>query len=254
MFEKVAARALTDTVAEQLLEKISAGTFARGDKLPTEAMLSEEFGVSRTVIREAIARLRHEGAVESRQGSGVFVTEQAGIQPLRIDYADVAMMASVLQIVDLRRAIEAEVAAQAARCRTDASMAAIDAALARIDAEEAAGGDGVAADVAFHRVIAEATGNPYFLKTLAFLSQFLETATRVTRNNESRRVDFARQVREEHQHIVAAIRAGDALAARNAAQTHMYNAARRLQQGSQPEMAAPVGTDRADLAARRPSN
>ncbi|EHP40364.1 GntR family transcriptional regulator [Cupriavidus basilensis OR16] len=238
MFQKVPARALTDTVAEQLLEKIDSGAFGRGDKLPTEAVLSEEFGVSRTVIREAIARLRHEGVVEARQGSGVFVTEQAGIRPLRIDYTDVATLESVLHIVELRRAIEAEVAAQAARDRTDASMMAIDAALARIDAEEAAGGDGVAADVAFHRTIAEATGNPFFLKTLAFLSQYLETATRVTRTNEARRADFSRQVREEHQAIVAAIRAGDALAARNAAETHMYNAARRLSHGGQPDSAS----------------
>jgi GntR family transcriptional repressor for pyruvate dehydrogenase complex len=164
--------------------------FPRGAKLPTEAVLSEEFGVSRTVIREAIARLKYEGLVESRQGSGVFVTEQAGIRPLRIDYTDVGTLESVLQIVELRRSIEAEVAAQAARRRTDATMANIDAALARIDAEVAAGGDGVDADVGFHRAIAEATGNPYFLKTLAFLSQYLETATRVTRTNEARREDF----------------------------------------------------------------
>ncbi|MEM5433086.1 FadR/GntR family transcriptional regulator [Cupriavidus oxalaticus] len=230
MFQKVPARALTDNVAEQLLDKIQNGAFARGDKLPTEAVLSEEFGVSRTVVREAISRLKYEGVVESRQGSGVFVTLQAGIRPLRIDYTDTGTLESVLQIVELRRAIEAEVAAQAARRRTDASMAAIDAALARIDEEVEQGGDGVAADVAFHRAIAGATGNPYFLKTLEFLSQYLETATRVTRTNEARRADFSRQVREEHQAIVAAIRAGDPLAARNAAQNHMYNAARRLAQ------------------------
>lgn len=237
VFQKVPAKALTDSVAEQLLEKIDGGVFGRGDKLPTEAVLSEEFGVSRTVIREAIARLKYEGVVESRQGSGVFVTRQAGIRPLRIDYAAAGTLESVLQIVDLRRAIEAEVAAQAARRRTDASMAAIDAALAAIDAEVETGGDGVDADVAFHRAIAEATGNPYFLKTLAFLSQYLEAATRVTRTHEARRTDFSRQVREEHQAIVAAIRAGDALAARNAAQTHMYNAARRLSQLDQDESA-----------------
>ncbi|KWR87925.1 FadR/GntR family transcriptional regulator [Cupriavidus sp. IDO] len=238
MFQKVPARALTDSVAEQLLDKIQNGAFARGDKLPTEAVLSEEFGVSRTVIREAISRLKYEGVVESRQGSGVFVTKQAGIRPLRIDYTDTGTLESVLQIVELRRSIEAEVAAQAARRRTDAAMVAIDAALARIDAEVAAGGDGVEADVAFHRAIAEATGNPYFLKTLAFLSQYLEAATRVTRTNEARRADFSRQVREEHQAIVAAIRAGDALAARNAAQNHMYNAARRLSQLDQDEAGA----------------
>lgn len=230
VFQKIPARALTDSVAEQLLEKIEGGAFPRGAKLPTEAVLSEEFGVSRTVIREAIARLKYEGLVESRQGSGVFVTDQAGIRPLRIDYTDTGTLESVLQIVELRRSIEAEVAAQAARRRTDAAMTHIDAALAHLDATVAEGGDGVQADVAFHRAIAEATGNPYFLKTLAFLSQYLETATRVTRTNEARREDFSRQVREEHQAIVAAIRAGDADAARNAAQNHMYNAARRLSQ------------------------
>lgn len=242
MFQKIPARALTDSVAEQLLEKIDGGAFPRGAKLPTEVVLAEEFGVSRTVIREAIARLKYEGLVESRQGSGVFVTEQAGIRPLRIDYADVGTLESVLQIVELRRSIEAEVAAQAARRRTDAAMAHIDAALARIDQEVAAGGDGVDADVAFHRAIAEATGNPYFLKTLAFLSQYLETATRVTRTNEARREDFTRQVREEHQAIVAAIRAGDAEAARSAAQNHMYNAARRLSQlGGDESASQPAG-------------
>lgn len=230
VFQKIPARALTDSVAEQLLEKIEGGAFPRGAKLPTEAVLSEEFGVSRTVIREAIARLKYEGLVESRQGSGVFVTDQAGIRPLRIDFTDTGTLESVLQIVELRRSIEAEVAAQAARRRTDTAMTNIDAALAHLDATVAEGGDGVQADVAFHRAIAEATGNPYFLKTLAFLSQYLETATRVTRTNEARREDFSRQVREEHQAIVAAIRAGDADAARNAAQTHMYNAARRLSQ------------------------
>ncbi|CAM3181404.1 FadR/GntR family transcriptional regulator [Cupriavidus taiwanensis] len=230
VFQKVPARALTDNVAEQLLDKIQSGAFARGDKLPTEAVLSEEFGVSRTVVREAISRLKYEGVVESRQGSGVFVTLQAGIRPLRIDYTDTGALESVLQIVELRRAIEAEVAAQAARRRSDASMAAIDAALARLDDVVAQGGDGVAEDVGFHRAIAEATGNPYFLKTLEFLSQYLEAATRVTRTNEARRADFSRQVREEHQAIVAAIRAGDPLAARNAAQNHMYNAAHRLAQ------------------------
>jgi DNA-binding FadR family transcriptional regulator len=112
--------------------------------------------------------------------------------------------------------------------RTDADMASIDAALAKIDQAVAEGEDGVAEDVAFHRAIAAATGNPYFLKTLTFLNQYLEAGTVVTRRNEALREDFSRQVREEHAAIAAAIRAGDPMAARNAARTHMYNAARRL--------------------------
>jgi DNA-binding FadR family transcriptional regulator len=158
----------------------------------------------------------------------VFIVERAGIRPLRIDYAQAVEPGAVVQILALRRAIEAEVASEAALRRTDAQMAAIDTALARIDDAVRAGKDGVAQDVAFHREIANATGNPYFLKTLTFLNQYLEAGTIVTRGNEALREDFMRQVREEHAAIVEAIRAGDAAAARSAAQTHLMNAARRL--------------------------
>ena len=228
MFEKIPNRALSDTVAQQLLAQIDKGTFARGGKLPTEAVLAQEFGVSRTVIREAISRLKNEGVVEPRQGSGVYVSAHGAIRPLRIDYAEAMEGGSVLQILAVRRAIEAEVAAEAAMRRTDADMMAIDAALRKIDEAVAEGRDGVAEDVAFHRAIATVTGNPYFLKTLTFLNQYLEAGTVVTRRNEALREDFSRQVRDEHAAIAAAIRAGDPMAARNAAQTHMYNAARRL--------------------------
>src|ERR1700733_652671 len=228
MFEKIPARALSDTVAQQLLKQIDIGTFERGGKLPTEAVLAQQFGVSRTVIREAVSRLKNEGVVEPRQGSGVFIAAHGVIRPLRIDYAEAVEPGSVVQILALRRAIEAEVASEAAMRRTDAQMAAIDAALAKIEAAVADGENGVAEDVAFHRAIANATGNPYFLKTLTFLNQYLEAGTIVTRKNEALREDFSREVREEHAAIVAAIRAGDPMAARNAARTHMYNAARRL--------------------------
>jgi len=204
MFEKIPARALSDTVAQQIQKQIEKGSFATSGKLPTEAVLAQEFGVSRTVIREAISRLKNEGMVEPRQGSGVFVVERAGIRPLRIDYAQAVEPGSVAQMAD------------------------IDAALAKIGTAVAEGEDGVAEDVAFHRAIANATGNPYFLKTLTFLNQYLEAGTLVTRKNEALREDFSRQVREEHAAIAAAIRAGDPMAARNAAQTHLYNAARRL--------------------------
>ncbi|MPW17787.1 FCD domain-containing protein [Paraburkholderia sp. CNPSo 3157] len=228
MFEKIPNKALSDTVAQQLLAQIDKGAFARGGKLPTEAVLAQEFGVSRTVIREAISRLKNEGVVEPRQGSGVYVSVHGAIRPLRIDYAEAMEGGSVLQILAVRRAIEAEVASEAAMRRTDADMTAIDAALGKIDEAVAEGRDGVAEDVAFHRAIAAVTGNPYFMKTLAFLNQYLEAGTLVTRRNEALREDFSRQVRDEHAAIVAAIRAGDPMAARNAAQTHMYNAARRL--------------------------
>ena len=169
---------LTDTVAKRLLAEIDEGRVLPGEKLPTEAMLAEQFGVSRTVIREAVSRLRQDGIVEARQGSGVFVTGLTGNRALRIDAAELSSLDAVLHIVDLRRALETEIAAQAAAVRKKRDMTEIDRALAAISQAVADGGDGVKEDVAFHRSIARATGNPYFLTTLAFVSQFLEAATR----------------------------------------------------------------------------
>lgn len=230
MFDKVSAPAMSDTVADQLLKQIEIGSFASTGKLPTEAVLAQQFGVSRTVIREAISRLKNEGVVEPRQGSGVFVKEHGAIRPLRIDYAEAIEPSSMPHLLAVRRAIEAEVAAEAARRCTDRDIAEIEAALANIDEAAAAGRDGVAEDVAFHRKIAAVTGNPYFIKTLNFLNQYLEAGVAVTRRNEATHDDFSRQVRDEHAAIVDAIRARDPMAARNAALTHLYNAERRLSQ------------------------
>lgn len=222
------APGLTDRVARSLLAKIEAGAYPPGTRLPSENTLAEQFGVSRTVLREAISRLKHEGVVEGRQGSGVFVTEQARVKPLRIEISSIESPESVLQIIELRRAIEAEAASQAALRHIGAQWTKIDAALKAIDEEVAAGEDGVAADLAFHGAIAQASGNPFIVKTLDFLSQYLETASRVTRANDARRADFVRQLREEHAAIASAIHNRDPFAARNAAEAHMFNGARRL--------------------------
>ena len=78
--------------------------------------------------------------------------------------------------------------------------------------------------------VAETARNPFLLDTLQYLGQFLIGATRVTRANEARRVDFAAQVADEHDRIVAAIEAGDPAGARLAAASHMDNAIRRIEQ------------------------
>ena len=81
----------------------------------------------------------------------------------------------------------------------------------------------------YHRAIAQAARNPFLISTLEYLGQFLRGATRVTRANEARRDDFARQVLDEHALIVKAIEAGDAKAARRAASAHMDNAIARIE-------------------------
>lgn len=220
---------LSDQVAGVLATEIRAGRLAVGDKLPTEAALVEQFAVSRTVIREAVSRLKSLGLVDSRQGSGMYVKD-AGFSPLNFDARHAVSKQAVIQIVEVRRALEAEVAALAAQRRTPEDVLRIRQAIAALEQAVLAGGDGVDEDVQFHSAIAEAANNPFLIGTLGYLGQFLRGATRVTRANEARRADFARQVQDEHEIIACAIEAGDAAAARQAAAQHMHNAIRRIEQ------------------------
>jgi GntR family transcriptional repressor for pyruvate dehydrogenase complex len=220
---------LPDQVADAMAAEIRAGRLAVGDKLPTEAALVAQFSVSRTVVREAVSRLKSLGLVDSRQGSGVYVKEQ-GFSPLNFDAKYAVSRQAVVQIVEVRRALEAEVAALAAQRCTAADVRRIREAITALETAVAAGGDGVDEDVRFHSAIAQAASNPFLMGTLDYLAQFLKGATRVTRANEARRVDFARQVREEHDLILQAIESGDPIAARHAATGHMNNAIERIEQ------------------------
>jgi GntR family transcriptional repressor for pyruvate dehydrogenase complex len=220
---------LSDQVADVMAAKIRAGRLAAGDKQPTEAAMVDQFSVSRTVVREALSRLKSLGLVESRQGSGVFV-KKISFSPLNFDTKSVASRQAVIQMVEVRRALEAEVAALAAQRRTKTDIKRIHQAITQLDKAVALGGDGVLEDVHYHLVIAETARNPFLMGTLQYLGQFLQGATRVTRANEARRDDFARQVREEHALIGQAIEAGDVEVARRAAGAHMNNAIARIAQ------------------------
>jgi GntR family transcriptional repressor for pyruvate dehydrogenase complex len=219
---------LSDQVAHALEAEIRSGRIATGDKLPTEAALVQQFNVSRTVVREAMSRLRSQGLVDARQGSGVYVQQPPTSESLRFEPLHSDSMEAVIQIVEVRRALEAEVADLAAQRHTPAQMLAIHNAVRAIEAAVQRGEDGVAEDVLFHRAIALAANNSYLLHTLDYLAQFLHGVTRVTRANEARRQDFATAVTFEHSETVAAIAARNRQAARAAATAHMDNAIQRM--------------------------
>ena len=224
---RVGAR-LSEQLADALVVSIRDGDLSEGHRMPTEAALVKRFGVSRTVVREAMSRLKTLGLIESRQGSGAFVKAIASPAREHLVLAPDGSMNAVIQMVEVRRALEAESAALAAARRTPQNLKQIKTALLALERSVASGGDGVQEDVAFHVAIATAANNPFLLATLAYIYRFLFDATRVTRANEATRSDFAQQVREEHIAIVAAIEAGDVTAAREAGAAHMSNAAERI--------------------------
>ena len=222
-----ASGSLTDRVCEALIHLIRGEDFPPGSRLPSEAKMATRFGVSRTVVREAVSRLKSEGMVESRQGSGVFVREENTDAPFRIDPNIMDSAKSLLQVVELRKALEGEIAALAAKRRSAAQLEAIRQALAQIDIDVIAGGDGVDADIGFHRSVAEATGNPHFLALIQFLFNFLKTTTQTTRAIEAKQESMTQQVRDEHRAIMEAIARQDEDDARAAARLHMERATRR---------------------------
>ena len=219
---------LSDRLAVRIAEQIDGGTLKPGDRLPTEQRLAEGYGVSRTVVREAVHQLKSQGLVRSRQGSGVFVTAPPAHRALAFDPKLLESLDAVVQMVELRRVIEGEMAALAAKRATRAQLADLKRALLAIDTATDRGELGVEQDLAFHRAIGEATGNPQFVRLLAILEAYLRDAMTVTKGYESMRADFMEQVRREHRAIAEAVAAGDEKGARRAATLHHLNGEKRL--------------------------
>ncbi|OGA97941.1 MAG: GntR family transcriptional regulator [Burkholderiales bacterium RIFCSPHIGHO2_12_FULL_69_20] len=230
----LATERLSDRLAAELRQRIDSGELQPDDRLPTELALAAQYAVSRTVVREAVSRLRSTGLLVARQGSGVFVAPRDAARPLDFDAAVLATLGSVLDMVEVRRALESEVAALAASRASAAQRSAIELALRRVDESVASGSAAVDEDLAFHQAIAEASGNAQFPRLLRHLEQYLREAMTVTRRNESLKPEYMHEVRHEHRAIADAIAQRDADAARHAAAEHMRQAARRLQDADAP--------------------
>jgi GntR family transcriptional repressor for pyruvate dehydrogenase complex len=245
------AERLSDRLAALLRGRLEAGGLRPGDRLPTELELARLHGVSRTVVREAVHQLRSQGLLVARQGSGIYVAEAARHPPLRLDPVAPGSIEDVVQVREVRRALEGETAALAAQRATTAQVAALRRALRALDRSTAAGGDGVAEDLAFHRALTDAAGNPHFGRLLEFLEHYLAEAMPVTRGHEARRADFMEQVRAEHRAIVEAVAARQPRLARRRAVEHMERGDRRLRAAGLIEDAQATQPRPRPAAARR---
>lgn len=219
---------LTEQVTRQLRADIESGAYPVGSRLPTGRQLAEQYGVSAAVIREVTEHLRSQGFVESRQGVGCTVRSRTGASGFQLPREPELDAGELADLYDLRIDLEGAAAALAAVRRTDDDVAALAALLQRLqdrlyDPQPAAD-----LDAAFHIGIAAATHNPYYRQLLQYLNLQLHQAVATARANTLRQPGLAETVHAEHEAIVAAIRRGDAGAARAAAVAHLQNAARRL--------------------------
>ncbi|MBS3996579.1 MAG: FadR family transcriptional regulator [Hydrogenophaga sp.] len=233
-------RGLVPEIVAALEADMVEGRLLPGDKLPTEAALMARFDVSRTVVREAISRLQAAGRVDTRHGIGTFViarTEQ--LPAFHIAPQDMATVADVIAVLELRISLESEAASLAAQRRDDGHLAAMAAALASFEAAIHAHSDAVPSDFQFHMEVARATGNRHFAELMTYLGMVIIPRTRLQTAPESPegRLTYLRRVHQEHESIYCAIRDRDAEAARAAMRTHLANSRERLRRAQVADVA-----------------
>jgi DNA-binding FadR family transcriptional regulator len=219
---------LVAKVVAELREQVESGALCVGDRLPSEARLTELFSVSRTVIREAIATLRADGLVEPRQGSGVFVLAPADIEARPFQIIDADKISSIIEMLELRVAVEMEAAALAATRRSPAQEEEIYDAEAQIRALAEQGQPTTEADFRFHRAIALATNNPRFVEFLDILGAALIPRSALRQSERDRSTDsYIALSSSEHRAIADAIAAGDCDGARDAMRQHLKGSQQR---------------------------
>jgi DNA-binding FadR family transcriptional regulator len=226
---------LAEQVMVRLANDIRSGRLEPGARLPTEQALSSALGISRTVVREAVAALRADGLVVTRRGSGAYVADPTA-GPFRIAAPKAAALHDVLEVMELRLAVEVEAAALAAERANRRQVTAIRTAWRGIERALQRGEGAVAEDFAFHRAIAEATGNRQFPRFLAFLGSHVipRQSVRLLVDTPAERRAYLGRIQHEHARIVSGISDQDPAEARRAMREHLTRSLeryRRLAQG-----------------------
>jgi GntR family transcriptional regulator, transcriptional repressor for pyruvate dehydrogenase complex len=221
---------LSDRVYDHVLGQIIVGIFPVNSRLPPETKLASQLDVSRPVVREALHRLREDGLIASRQGAGSFV--------IRCPAKNVYEFAPLQSIADIQRcfifriSIEGEAAALAARDHDDEGLGRVKDALTVLDEVVKGGTVGVEEDIAFHRAIAEATGNRFFAETLTALHSQISIGIRLNRNlsliQPRQRIVGGQR---EHRLVFEAIAGRDEAEARRTMRRHIENARKRVFEG-----------------------
>jgi len=224
---------LSAQVAQALEARISQGQYTPGTKLPSEARLCTEFGVSRTVMREAVSGLKSRSMLHSSQGRGVYVNEGAHLAPLALNPKAAVSAEAVLKLLELRAGFEVQACVLAARRHTAMQLQRIREQLSTVADAVRTGNDGIAQDHAFHCAICEATDNEHYLAIEQFLFQYSRVGSRISRADTRRGLRYATQTDTEHARIYRAIAKRDEAAAAAAAQAHMRAVAERVRGADQ---------------------
>lgn len=217
---------LAQAVIDQMRARIERGALVVGAQLPTEQQLEQEFGVSRTVVREAITELRAAGLVQPMQGKGVFVCEPQ-MERLRLTPGEVQNIPETLELLELRLGIESEAAAIAAYRRSAEQEGRLRIAYEQMAGLMAGQQPTVEADFTFHMRVAEATNNRFYVQVLTHFGARAIPRGQFPTLPEARDPQYLAGVLAEHAEILEAIGEQDSERARSAMRAHLLASQRR---------------------------
>lgn len=221
---------LSTVVAESLADKISSGELRPGAQLPTEAELCAQYDVSRTVVREAVARLRSDGMVVPQQGRGMFVSETPGPRNFSIPDEALRTLPETIALLELRLSVEVESAGLCAERRTNKEATDIRAMMDDIDARHADPANvQIHYDYDFHLAIAKASRNELIHGFLTYLGPMIVPRFQLGYVVEPALKDsYYARIHGEHKAIVDAIERQDGNKARQAMRKHLQNSLGRV--------------------------
>ena len=218
---------LPDKIYGDILSRILEGEYKEGERLPTEHALAERFETSRPTVREALARLRADGIIVTRHGSGTTVARRPDPDVRR--FAPLESLSDIRRCYDFRIVTEAGAAALAAQMADEQDIAAIEHAWDELERVIETQGIGAKDDYAFHLAVARASKNQFFITMMSFIEEQIAFSMNLSRNlSLVKTVERQRLVQAEHRAVLDAIRGHDVEAAGYAMRTHLMNARDRM--------------------------
>ncbi|MDN7142895.1 FadR family transcriptional regulator [Pseudomonas sp. JQ170] len=219
---------LVERVVGAIRAEIDSGRLAAESRLPTEQQLAEQLNVSRSVVREAVAQLKADGVLIARRGLGSYISQTPTGTVFRFP-ATQGRSPDLVQMFEVRLWIETQAASVAAQRRDAGDLARMNTALQEMLDKRSDFAAAAAADVAFHRAIAEASKNDYFIAFHDFLRGQLAAARKTAwENSAAHSVGGSADANREHQALYQAIADGDHHAAAACAEAHLRASAKRL--------------------------
>jgi len=219
MYKVVRSSRLYEQIVQQVEESIQKGALKPGDQLPPERELAQQFGVSRTAVREAVKALREKGMVEAYPGRGTFITDGTSytIKQSLDRMIKTGQAEGSLYLAEVREILEPEIAALAATRADEEDITAMREAVAIMDNAKKDPDEFIEADLDFHLALAEAAANPFILS-------LIDSIVGVLREQRLRIFHVEggpERGQYHHKRILEAVEHRDALGAREAMKAHL---------------------------------